>query len=155
MSAQFPGSPARAEVFPGTETETRRGIRVFRSVGAVIAGALTGIILSITTDAALVAAGVFPPLSEPNQFTTPLLVLATVYRNVYGVLGSYVTARLAPRNPMGHALVLGVMGLAASIAGAVTMWGYGPAWYPLALVALAMPAAWAGGKLRVMQSRAE
>jgi predicted MFS family arabinose efflux permease len=117
----------------------------------VIAGALTGIILSIGTDAALVATGVFPSLTEPDRFTTPLLLLATVYRNIYGVAGSYLTARLAPRNPMRHALVLGAMGLVASIAGAVTMWGYGPAWYPLALVVLAMPAAWAGGKLRVMQ----
>jgi hypothetical protein len=28
---------------------------------------------------------------------------------------------------------------------------FGPHWYPLALVALAMPQSWLGGKLRVMQ----
>ena len=151
MSAQVPQSPDWAEGLQSTVTETRRAPRVLRSIGAVLAGAFTGIILSIATDAALVAAGVFPPLTQPDSFTTPLLLFATLYRNVYGVAGSYLTAHLAPDHPMGHALVLGVMGLAASIAGAVTMWGYGPGWYPLALVALAMPAAWAGGKLRVMQ----
>ena len=40
---------------------------------------------------------------------------------------------------MGHALVLGGLGLVASVAGAVAMWDFGPNWYPLALVALALP----------------
>jgi hypothetical protein len=34
-------------------------------------------------------------------------LLALVYRTVYGILGGYVTARLAPRAPMRHALILG------------------------------------------------
>ena len=125
--------------------------RVLRSIGALLAGMLVNIILSIATDMGLVAAGVFPPLSEPAMFTTPLLLLATAYRTIYGIAGSYLAARLAPHHPMRHALVLGFVGLAACIAGAVTMWGVGPAWYPLALVALALPTAWAGGKLCVMQ----
>ena len=37
-------------------------------------------------------------------------------------------------------------------AGAVTMWnkmpGIGPKWYALALIVLALPTAWAGGRLR-------
>ena len=56
---------------------------------------------------------------------------------------------------MGHALVGGGVGLAVSILGAAATWNKGPAlgphWYPLALVVLAMPQAWAGGKLTVMQ----
>jgi hypothetical protein len=28
------------------------------------------------------------------------------------------------------------------------MWDAGPAWYSLAVIAIAMPCAWAGGKLR-------
>jgi hypothetical protein len=56
---------------------------------------------------------------------------------------------------MGHALVLGVLGLIVSIVGAVATWNrqpsLGPYWYPVALVVLAIPTAWAGGKLRVMQ----
>ena len=127
---------------------------VLRRIGAVLAGMLSNIALSIATDVALQAAGVYPPLSEPNLFTTPLWLLATAYRTVYGVAGSYLTARLAPDHPMGHALVLGALGLAASTAGAVVMRGVGPAWYPLALVALAMPCAWAGGRLHGMSLRA-
>jgi hypothetical protein len=57
-----------------------------------------------------------------------------------------------------HALILGVLGLAASTAGAVVTWNkgpvFGPHWYPVALVVLAIPTAWAGGKIRLAQLRA-
>jgi hypothetical protein len=80
-----------------------------------------------------------------------LFLLATAYRIVISVAGCYITARLAPDRPMRHALALGVVGVVASAAGAVATWNRGPAfgphWYPLALIALAMPCAWLGGKL--------
>jgi hypothetical protein len=124
----------------------------------VSTGIVAGIILTLGTDVVLHATGVFPPWGQSMVgFDGPLL-LATIYRTVYGVAGSYVAARLAPDRPMLHALVLGAIGLGVSILGAVVTWNRGPAfgphWYPLALVALAMPQAWAGGKLRVMQLRA-
>ncbi len=122
-----------------------------RSVGAVLAGALIGILLSIGTDAALHAAGIFPPPGQ--RMSGALFLLATVYRNIYGVAGSYITARLAPSRPMTHAIVLGVLGLVANIVGTVVTWNkvpeFGPHWYPLALIALAMPCAWAGGRLYI------
>lgn len=128
-------------------SETHPPRRIGRSIGAVLAGFVAVVILSIGTDLALVAAGVFPPLSQPASFTTPLLLLATAYRSVYSVAGSYLAARLAPDRPMGHALALGVVGLAVSLAGAIVMRGVGPAWYPIALILLAMPCAWLGGVL--------
>lgn len=79
-------------------------------------------------------------------------MLATAYRTDYGVAGSYIAARLAPYRPRAHALVLGVVGVAVCIAGAVMTWDngpeFGPHWYPLALVALGIPQSWAGGRLR-------
>ena len=139
---------------PSEKPQTTEGRHTLRSVGAVLAGIVTNVAPSIATDMALVAAGIYPPLSEPKAFTTPLLLLATLYRSAYGVLGSYLTARLAPDRPMGHALVLGGIGLVASIAGAVAMWDFGPNWYPLALVVLALPGAWAGGRLWMAQAGA-
>jgi hypothetical protein len=51
--------------------------------------------------------------------------------------------------------VLGLIGLALSIAGAASTWNqgpeFGPRWYPLALVAMALPCAWLGGRLRSKQ----
>jgi hypothetical protein len=128
-------------------------MNILKSIGAVLAGAVVGVVLSIGTDSALRAAGIFTPLGQP--MSDALLLLATVYRTIYGVLGSYVTARLAPNRPMMHALILGAIGLAVSIAGVLMAWNrvaeFGPRWYPLALVVLAMPQSWLGAKLRLMQ----
>jgi hypothetical protein len=122
-----------------------------RSIGAVVAGTLVGIILSIGTDTLLRAAGVVPALGQS------VFLLAAAYRSVYGVPAAYVTARLAPTRPMLHALVLGSLGLAANTVGAVVTWNsvpyFGSHWYPLALIALAIPPAWLGAKLRLIQLR--
>ena len=92
------------------------------------------------------AAHVFPPWHQPAS--NALLLLATAYRTVYSIAGSYVTARLAPNRPMLHALVLGALGLVVCIVGAVVTWNKGPAfgphWYPVTLTVLAMPQCWLG-----------
>ena len=70
------------------------------------------------------------------------------------------TTKTIPLPPVlgGVALVGGLVGLVVSIVGAAVTWNKGPAfgphWYPLALIVLAMPQAWLGGKLRLMQLRA-
>jgi surface polysaccharide O-acyltransferase-like enzyme len=111
---------------------------------------LAGIVLSIGTDMALHATGIFPPLGQP--MSDRLFLLATAYRTVYSILGSYIAARLAPDHPMAHALLLGAVGVVVCIVGAVTTWNrgpeFGPHWYPLTLVVLALPCAWIGGLLR-------
>jgi hypothetical protein len=134
------------------ETESPR--RTGRSIAAVLAGLVTVVVLSLGTDMALHMAGVFPPLDQ--RMSDALFVLATAYRTVYAVVGGYVTARLAPYRPMQHALINGLIGVALSTLGAVLTWNraLGPHWYPLALIVTAMPTAWAGGKLRMVQSGA-
>lgn len=136
-------------------TDAQRPRRIGRSIGALFAGFVVVVILSIGTDVALHAAGVTPPLGQP--MTDPLLLLATIYRSIYAVIGSYITARLAPDRPMQHALAGGVVGLVLSIIGAVMAWNkvatLGPHWYPLALVVTALPCAWVGGQIRAMQLR--
>ena len=104
-------------------------------------------VLSLGTDSALRAAGVFPPLGQQPPMSDSLFLLATAYRIVYGVAGTYLIARLAPDRPMQHALALGAVGVVFSTAGAVAMWDAGPVWYSLVVIAIAMPCAWAGGKL--------
>jgi hypothetical protein len=138
--------------------ETRPPRRIGRSIGALLAGMLVGIVLTIGTDIVLHVTGVFPPWGQSMVGFDGALLLATAYRTVFGVVGSYIIARLAPSRPMQHALVGGVVGLVVSIVGAAVTWNKGPAfgphWYPLALIVLAMPQAWVGGKLRMMQLRA-
>jgi len=124
--------------------------RLGRSFLAVLAGIVLGIVLSLGTDLLLHAVGLWPALGQP--MSGPMLLLATLYRTLYGVLSSYVTARLAPHSPMIHSLVLGTLGFVVNIVGAATTWNkvpsLGPHWYPVALVVLALPTAWLGGKLR-------
>lgn len=136
-------------------TEAQPSRRVGRSILAVLVGMVVAIALTLATDELLHRIGVFPPWGASMVGFDGALLLATVYRTVYGVLGSYLTAWLAPSRPMGHALVGGAMGLAVSILGAAVTWNKGPAfgphWYPLALIVLALPTAWVGGLLGVKQ----
>src|SRR3712207_626266 len=85
--------------------DAHRPRRTLRRVGAVVAGGLTVVVPSTATDAALHATGVYPPPGQP--MADELFGLATAYRILYGVMGGYVAARLAPDRPMRHAVVLG------------------------------------------------
>jgi hypothetical protein len=135
--------------------ETNPPRQIGRSIIAVLVGIVVGIVLTIATDIVLHEIAVFPPWGASMVGYDGALGLATAYRTVYGIAASYLIAQLAPNRPMRHALVGGLVGLAVSIVGAALTWNKGPAfgphWYPLALIVLAMPQAWAGGKLRVMQ----
>jgi hypothetical protein len=75
--------------------------------------------------------------------------LALAYRSLYTVGGMYVTARLAPYSPLRHAITGGVIGTVIATAGAVATipMNLGPAWYPIALAATALPFSWLGGVL--------
>ena len=126
-------------------TDTRRPRRTLRHVGAVLAGLLAIFAITTVTDIVMHATGIFPPWGQP--MSSALFLVALAYRIVYGVLGCYIAARLAPDRPMRHALVLGVVGVVLSTAGAVAMWEAGPAWYSLAVIAISLPCAWVGGRL--------
>ena len=128
---------------------TRPQRNILRSVGAVLAGLFFVIIITTATDAIMHATGIFPPWGQP--MSDSLFVLALAYRIVYGIVGGYITARLAPGKPVQHAVLLGVVGFVLSLAGAAATWNrgpeFGPKWYPVALIAIAIPTAWLGGKL--------
>ncbi|MCU1307594.1 MAG: hypothetical protein JWN45_2289 [Acidobacteriaceae bacterium] len=131
-------------------TETNAPPRgMLRSVGAVFAGIVAIFVLSLGTDQVLHVMKVYPPWTEP-MFDPRLNLLALSYRIVYGVVGGYITARLAPRYPMRHAIVLGAIGLALSTAGAIAAipMNLGPSWYPILLALSSMPCAWLGGVLQ-------
>ena len=127
--------------------ETKPSRRVLRRIGAVLAGLLAIAILDTTIDVILHATRVYPPWFQP--MSTSLWLLAIGYRTVDGVIGGYVVARLAPDRPVAHALILGVIGSVLNIAVVVGTWNkgpeFGPKWYPLTLLAIALPCALLGG----------
>ncbi len=122
----------------------------FKSIGAVLAGMITGAALSIGTDTILETTGVFPNFEEVSKygFNTPwMLTLALFYRSIYTVAGGYITAILAPNRPIRHAVILGIIGVVVSTLGAFVAWELSPAWYPIALILIALPCVWLGAKL--------
>ena len=119
-----------------------------RSLAAVLVGLLAIVALSIGTDQIFHALDVYPPWGQP-MLEPALNLLALSYRLVYAVLGSWLAAKLAPRAPMRHALVLGCVGLVSSAVGGfvANRAHLSPMWFPIALVLTALPCAWLGGAL--------
>lgn len=132
-----------------------RNSTIGRSILAVLAGIVVGIVLSVGTDGLLRLTGIAP--AQSMRWPGHLLVLATIYRSIYGIIAAWIIARLAPNRLMGHALVAGALGMLVSVLGAIAAWNTtaGQHWYPIALALTAIPTAWMGAKLRLMQLRTE
>ena len=130
--------------------------QIGRSILALLAGFVVVVILSVATDLLMHTVGLYPKSGQP--MSNRLFVLATIYRSLYGVVGAWITARLAPYRRMQHALLGGALGMAVGIIGVIATWNRGPAfgphWYPIALIITALPCAWLGGKLLEIQLRA-
>jgi hypothetical protein len=109
-----------------TETPSKR--KTLRSIGAVLAGVMVGIVVTLGTDQVRHEIGFYPPWGQPVN--NGPLVLATAYRIVYSIGASYLITRLAPSNPMKLVWISGVIGLVANAAGAIATWNKGPAFGP-------------------------
>lgn len=120
---------------------------ILRSIGAVLAGLVAVVLLSTLTDEIMHATGIIPrgPMWNPAHNA-----LAFGYRCVIGIVGGYLTARLAPRNAMTHVVILGAIGTALATLGVFATAGlnWGPRWYPIALAVSALPTCWLGGWLQ-------
>jgi hypothetical protein len=122
--------------------------RLGRSSWAVFAGFLAVVLLSLGTDEVLHLLQVYPPWDKP-MFEPGLNLLALSYRIVYTIFGSYLTARLAPRNPIRHVWILAAIGFVVGTVGVIATlpMNLGPAWYPILLALSAWPCGWAGAAL--------
>jgi hypothetical protein len=120
--------------------------RLRRSTTAVLLGFFACAILSLGTDEILHVLRVYPPWGE-SMWDPGLNALALAYRCVYTVASGYITARLAPRNPMRHVWVLAFIGLVMSVTRVIATSGMdlGPRWYPIALAVTSLPCVWLGG----------
>ena len=120
---------------------------IFKSTGAVVAGLVFIVITHTGTDAILKAIGVLP--KGHLYVSTGLILVVIFYRAVFSLAGCYLTAKLAPQNPMKHSLILGTIGVVLSAVGAIATanMNLGPAWYAWSLAVISLPIAWLGGKL--------
>lgn len=129
------------------------GGRPGRTIWAVVAGILLNVILSLGTDHIFHVTEVYPPYGEPMP-QTELLLLALSYRLVYGFLGMYLTAVLAPYRVVRLlwitcviGLVLGGMGIVAGI-----KMDIGGMWYPVVLALSVIPTAWLVARIYVARN---
>lgn len=118
-----------------------------KSIWAVVAGLLFTIIVTTLVDVVLHVIGVFGPWDQ--ALDDRLSAIALSYRVVITIAGGWLTAKMAPQNPMKHALVLGAIGTALGVVGIAATWslGMGPHWYPIAIAVLGLPECWFGAKL--------
>ena len=118
-----------------------------KSAWSVIVGVVFIVAVTTVVDAMMYGSGLFPPLGRPLSDRLSLVALS--YRIVIGVVGGWLTAKVAPNRPMKHAMILGYVGTVLGLVGVVATWnlGWGPRWYPIALAVLAIPQCWAGGRL--------
>ena len=123
-----------------------------KSIWALGAGVVFVIVVTTIVDIVLHLVGFYPPLGLPMDDRQSLV--ATSYRVVLSIAGAWITARLAPANPMTHVMILGVLGTIIGVVGVVATWnrGLGPHWYPIALAVLAIPQSWVGGRLYQAQT---
>jgi hypothetical protein len=121
---------------------------MWRSIRAIVIGFVTIAVLSFAADAVLHSLVPHRFDAEGAMESVPLLLLVILYVGVFAVAGCYVTARLAPRRPMWHALALGGLGLVFNVAGTFARWNDAPVWYHVLSVGLVMPYAWLGGYIR-------
>jgi hypothetical protein len=118
-----------------------------KSFLAVLAGLVFVVVVTGIVDFAMYYTGIF----APGEMSTVHWLSAVAYRVAISIAGCWLAAKLAPSNPMKHALILGGIGMAIAIIGAAVTWNagsdFGPRWYPLSLVITALPCAWLGGSL--------
>lgn len=129
-------------------TRASRTARFARSAAALLAGIVAVVVLSMGTDQALHALGVYPAWGQP-MLDTGLNLLSLCYRIVFTILAGYLTARLAPGAPMRHAIALGLIGTTLGIVGAFAAMPTKllPDWYMVCLAITALPSAWLGGRI--------
>lgn len=121
-----------------------------KSIGAVVAGLITIVVLSGVASAILANMGVFPGGKLPLNGPLILVIGILGYQAVIYLAGCFVTGKLAPFKPVRHILILGGLGAVVNLLsglglamkdGAVFFWFY------LALAVLSLAAAWLSGKL--------
>lgn len=122
-------------------------MKTLKSIGAVLAGLVAIFVLSGATDFILENTGIM--ITDPFADNgTGFILLVVLYRQVYVIIGAYITALLAPDKPMKHAMILAAVGFVLGVTGAIVMWHIPPHWYPISLIILGWPSAWLGGWLR-------
>jgi peptidoglycan/LPS O-acetylase OafA/YrhL len=128
---------------------------MIRSLLAVVLGYVVMLVAFLGAETALtaVAPELIPQKGKP---TDPLYFVFQLVTGFFFIcIGGYITALLAGRSEVKHALGLGALSIAMSIVSRLEYPGDEPLWYSIALMFLAIPAALVGGHFRARQVEEE
>ena len=149
------GSDPEFTVKDGSAQARSGGKQLRRSTLAVAAGFVLPLILSRSVDILLESTGVFPTVAQQQADGFDVLwmnILALCYRMAFGVLGGYVTAAVAPNRPARHVHLLAIIATAVAVISNIAVATIPatanvlPAWFAVALVLIAYPSTWLGGR---------
>lgn len=125
---------------------------MLRSVGAIIAGYVTTVVLTI-----MIISGLGAVLPESlNSANTGWVIANIIYGAIVAGIGGYVTAFIAQKAELKHALILAgimlVFGIMSFVAAMPTLEETGqPVWYYPVLMLTSTPAVVLGGYFRAQQ----
>jgi hypothetical protein len=128
-----------------------------RSVLAVLAGivVLTAASFAIEALANPLIMRAFPHTLQNeaalNQ-NVPVKLFTIAYSTLCVVAGGYAAATIARRFPVRHAVIMGVIQVALTLAAMLKFYGHAYLWVWIAGIALTVPAAAWGGAIRARQS---
>lgn len=117
-----------------------------KSIGAILAGFVLTFILSLGTDFALNATG-FLKMENFKENSNIVVLGVIVYRFIFNVVGCYLTAKLAPLNPMKHCIIIGIIGTVLSLVASIAMWNEAVPFYNISVILMSIPSAYIGAKL--------
>ncbi len=131
---------------------------MLRSVIAVLVGIITLTVLSFAIEAAMdpLLLRLFPH-ALPDQAALGLNPIVRAVMFSYGaasiIAGGYVTAWLARRAPVGHALAMGFLQCALTFYAMLSLTKHAPLAVWLTSAVMAVPAAWIGGQIYARRER--
>ena len=119
-----------------------------RSFLSVLAGAVVWAALWLTASMTLQAAmpGSFRP--DGSTDSVGILLLIFVLACGFHVLAGYLTAAIARRREIAHALALGILQLTIGIGVQIGYWEVMPLWYHLIFLVAIVPSCLIGGRIR-------
>lgn len=123
-------------------------MKVLKSIGAVLAWFILIFALTPVTDILVQKAG-FMTLEPVDANPRRVFVVVILYRCIYYAAWGYLTARLAPSKPMGHALIVWVIVFILTGIWTIMYWGVWPARYPVLVTLTSIPAVYLGAKCKV------
>lgn len=136
----------------------RSVLAILRSILAVLAGiaTLTATSFAIEAVADPLMQWMFPH-ALPNKAAISHNLPASLFMFAYTFLcvaaGGYVTAWVARRSPMWHAVAMGTVEVALTVLAMVSLPNVAPLRNWIVAIVLTIPTAWCGGMLRAKQAR--